>query len=77
MRLVGSGHMAAVVSKGETAVCRPVEKGSGYSEFCLATGWMELSPGPWSMGLSLKRGPSKTPRIMIQELTMKRLECVE
>lgn len=50
--------MTAVVSIVETAVCRCVTKGSGYSEFCLATGRMELSPGPRSMGLSLKRGPS-------------------
>lgn len=47
---LGLGHMAAVGYVVETAVCRPVTKDSGDSEFCLATGWIELSSGPWSMG---------------------------
>lgn len=58
--------MTAVVSIVETAVCRCVTKGSGYSEFCLATGRMELSPGPRSMGLSLKRGPSYDMEMVLQ-----------
>lgn len=29
----------------------------GLSKFRLATEWIKHSPGPWSMGLVLKRGP--------------------
>lgn len=39
----------------ETAPCQTHYQ--GLSKFRLATEWIKHSPGPWSMGLVLKRGP--------------------
>lgn len=64
MCLVGSGsHDCCCVYIGDGCLQTCY---NGLWLLCLATGWMELSPGPRSMGLSLKRGPSYDTEMVLQ-----------